>query len=33
MAGFYIHGYFFRRTLLSILVGFGLGVLLGYLIS
>lgn len=33
MAGLYIHGYFFRRTLLSILIGFALGVLLGYFIK
>lgn len=33
VAGLYIHGYFFKKTLLSILVGFGLGVLLGYLLS
>ena len=33
MAGFYIHGYFFRTTLLSLLLGFGLGVVLGYLMS
>ena len=33
MAGLYIHGYFFKNTLLSLLVGFCLGVLLGYLVS
>lgn len=33
MAGLYIHGYFFRRTLLSILIGFVVGVLLGYFIK
>jgi len=33
MAGLYIHGYFFRITLLSVIVGFILGVLLGYLVN
>lgn len=33
MTGLYIHGCFFKRTLLSLGVGFGLGVLLGYLVS
>jgi hypothetical protein len=33
MAGLYIHGYFFRRILLSVLAGFGLGVLLGYFVN
>lgn len=31
MAGLYIHGYFFRRFLLSLLVGFVLGALMAYL--
>ena len=33
MAGLYIHGYFFKKTLLSVLIGFGLGALVGYLLS
>ncbi len=33
MAGFYIHGYFFRKVMLSVIAGFGLGVLVGYLIN
>lgn len=32
MAGLYIHSYFFRSTLLSIVVGFLLGLVLGYFI-
>ncbi|MPR33704.1 hypothetical protein [Salmonirosea aquatica] len=33
MAGLYIHSYFFRRSLLSIVVGFALGVLMGYFVN
>jgi hypothetical protein len=33
LAGLYIHGYFFQRVLLSIAVGFVVGVLAGYFIN